>query len=394
MTNNNSNLFKNLIGNLSTESFFSNYWAKEVLYLQKKENPAVDFPISVNDLDDYFTNVRLKYPWVKLVKKGVEIPLKEYRNKALPTSADMVDNEKLFEALTTGATIVANSIDKLNGEIGIYCRQLEKELSLKVWANVYISSSLSSGFGIHQDAHDIFIVQLAGSKKWDIYPKEEEYTGPRQPGPDDKPEHTFYLKKGELIYLPKNCPHMASAMEDPSVHLAISMEGLAWLDLIESFAKKARQDPDFRQRVPLPIEGDKKQESFVNEFQRKWEAFSKAHQPLDFVNELNSGANYQGNHQKHNRLSDWLALDDLDLYTTLQKRPYVAHQLTRQGKKIHLKFHNKKRTYPFFIGPLLEQLLQEEPYQLVNIEAQQSESEKIAFAKKLVNDGILTVVEG
>jgi hypothetical protein len=393
MTNNKANLFKNLIGNLSIECFFKNYWEKEVLYLEKKENPATNFPISVNDLDDYFTNTRLKYPWVKLVKSGIEVPLKEYRNTALSMLTDTVDNDKLFNSLVDGATILANSIDKSNKTIGIYCRTLEKELSLKVWANLYISGPKSTGIGIHQDAHDIFIIQLAGCKNWHMYPRDTQYTGPRQPNEEDKTEKSFLLKEGELVYLPKDYPHMAFSAGSPSVHLAISMQPLIWSDLIKSFAKMADEGADFQHKVPLPLEGKQAYQSFLNAFQEKWKEFNQTHHPLDFVQELNSGVNHQKNGQKQTRLSDWIAMDDIELDTILQKIEHVAYELKKQGKMIQLRFHNKRLNFPIFVVELLEHLLQEEPYKLRDIDCQQGDMEKIALAKKLVKEGILTIIE-
>jgi len=393
MTHNNVNVFKKLIGNLSIESFFKDYWGKEVLYLEKKDNPDANFPISVNDLDDYFTNTRLRYPWIKLVKKGIEVPLKEYRNSALSMLTDTVDNDKLFNGLSEGGTILANSIDKSNKAIGIYCRELEKELSLKIWANLYISDSMSYGIGIHQDAQDIFIVQLAGKKNWHIYPRQEQYTGPRQPKEDEKAERSLLLKEGEVIYLPKNYPHMAFAADGPSIHLAISAEGLLWSDLIKYFSNTVNEDVDFQQKVPLPLEGKETYDIFIKAFQEKWIAFNETHHPLDFIKELNSGVTYQKDGQRDQRLSNWLAIDDINLDTTLQKNKHVAYNLQKQGKRLQLKFYNKELIYPIFVFELVKDLLQEEPYKLVNISTQQSDSEKVIVAKKLVREGILTIAK-
>lgn len=389
---NNTNLFNKLIGNFSKETFFKEHWGKKWLYLKKEDYPSQNCPVSIDFIDDFFTNTRLRHPWVKLIQQGVEVPIKEFRNEKLSQLTDIIDNDKLFEHLNSGATIVANSIDKNFGPIGIYCRGLEKELSVKVWANLYISPPKSRGFGIHQDIHDVIVVQIAGKKNWHIYPREAN-NGPRTPRPNDIPEKEFQLQENELVYLPKNYPHMAYATDDsPSVHLSLGFEGLFWSDLVKHFSKKASEDVDFQQRIPIPIEGKEAFNDFLKAFQEKWLAFNKENNPIDVLDELNTATYHQQNAQKGNRLSDWLGLNQVTLDTTLKKRSYLAHQLQKKGKLIQLTFHRKNLKFPIFIASILDQFLQEEAYKLSDIKSQQSDQEKIALAKKLIQEGLLTII--
>ena len=383
--------FKELLGSYSADTFLQENWGKTWLHLDSQYTPCRNTPISIEILDEYFTNARLRYPWVKLVKQGSEIPLKEYRNERLSKVTELIDNDKLFGFLDQGASLVSNSIDKSFGPIGMYCRALEKELSVKVWANLYVSPPNSRGFGIHQDTHDVIVIQLAGKKNWHIYPREENH-GPRKPSPDDIPEAEFQLKENEFLYLPKNYPHMAFATDDsPSIHLSLGLEGLFWSDLVNQFAKKVNEDPDFNQRVPIPIEGEKAYQHFMESFTRKWKNWNEKLDPTELLDELNTAVYHQTNAQKENRVSDWLGLNDINENSYLKKRVYVAHSLETQGKEVILQFHNKKLNFPFFLAPLLESLLKEKPFQLKDITVKQTEKEKIAFAKMLIKEGILTI---
>ncbi|MEQ8910233.1 MAG: cupin domain-containing protein [Vicingaceae bacterium] len=384
-------LFKDLLGSYSVETFLKKNWGKTWLHLDRQYAPCANSPLSIELLDNYFTNARLRYPWVKLVKQGSEIPLKEYRNEKLSKVTELIDNDKLFGFLDQGASLVSNSIDKSFGPIGLYCRALEKELSVKVWANLYVSPPKSRGFGIHQDTHDVMVIQLAGTKNWHIYPREENH-GPRKPGPDDIPEAEFQLKENELLYLPKNYPHMAFATDDsPSVHLSLGLEGLFWSDLVNQFAKKVNQDPDFSQRIPIPLEGEKAYQQFKECFYSKWKDWNEKLNPTELLNELNTAVNHQTNAQMEGRVSDWLGLNEIDENSYLKKRAYVAHSLENQGKEVILRFQNKKLNFPFFIAPLLEALLKEEAFQLKKIAVEQTEKERIAVAKMLIKKGILTI---
>ena len=387
-----NDFFENLLGSFSRNDFFEQYWGKQVLYLDRSIDPVVDFPISIATINDFFANERLRHPWVKLVKEGSEIPLKEYRNNELSQLTDFIDNNKLFAYLNKGATIVANSIDKTIPTIGLYCRQLEKELAVKVWANLYISPPNSRGFGIHQDIHDVIVIQLEGEKNWRIFPREKNL-GPRQPGPSDHPEQEFVLKKGEMVYLPKNYPHMAFATDSsPSVHLSLGFEGLFWKDIVKHFANEIIKDQDFEQRVPIPMQGKDQYKKFIHDFQKKWEELNQDKHPLDFIEQQNAAVHHQKSAQNGNRLSDYLAINHLKLQNKLRKKPYVAYKLNSEGKTVSLSFHGKEFSFPVFINSLLEKLLQDQPYCLEEIEVPQSDQEKLMFAKKLIQEGILEVV--
>lgn len=385
-------LFKSLLGRFSSNDFFADYWGKDWLYLEEEPRGDVDFPISIDDIDALFTNARLRYPWVKLVSKGAELPLKEYRNENFSPQSDFVDNEKLFSYLNSGYTIVANSADKFFEPLARICRQLEQELLVKVWANVYISPPGSRGFGIHQDVHDVIILQLSGHKNWHVYPMEAENLGPRSPGPDDTPLREFQMKEGEVIYLPKNQPHMAFAAQTTSVHVTLGLEGLFWEDVLKQFYENGKRDRAFRQRVPSPLEGKEVFAEFQETFAKAWEKLLSENPSEKLVSDLLQSRTLQSDAYNGKRLSNWLATDGLSAHQKLRKSPMVALEILPGKPFFYLKFHKKQLRFPVFLSDLVRGLCNETPYALADITCDQKEEERLKVAKKLLNAGLLEVV--
>ena len=53
-------------------------------------------------------------------------------------------------------------------KLAALCRAMEKAFSSHFQANVYLSPPNAQGFGTHFDSHDVFVLQVAGSKIWTL----------------------------------------------------------------------------------------------------------------------------------------------------------------------------------------------------------------------------------
>ena len=51
-----------------------------------------------------------------------------------------------------------------------FCQELAGELGHPVQANAYVTPPQNQGFSAHYDVHDVFVLQIAGEKRWRIHP--------------------------------------------------------------------------------------------------------------------------------------------------------------------------------------------------------------------------------
>ena len=54
-------------------------------------------------------------------------------------------------------------------QLAALCRAVEKTFSGHFQTNIYLSPPNAQGFKTHFDSHDVFVLQVAGSKVWTIY---------------------------------------------------------------------------------------------------------------------------------------------------------------------------------------------------------------------------------
>ena len=83
----------------------------------------------------------------------------------------------------------------------------------------------------HSDPTDVYVIQLEGTKRWQIWPTPQV----RRPG-DDKdsfpslpdPVLDLSLQPGDVLYIPHNTPHRASAEGSVSLYVTVVAGPRTW----------------------------------------------------------------------------------------------------------------------------------------------------------------------
>ena len=68
-----------------------------------------------------------------------------------------------------GATLVANAVDESLGEVAKLAEEFEAVFDVSVGVNVYATRGDQQAFDAHWDEHDVFVVQVRGSKNWCVW---------------------------------------------------------------------------------------------------------------------------------------------------------------------------------------------------------------------------------
>lgn len=121
----------------------------------------------------------------------------------------------------SGATVVLRDARAFLPDLDDYCRFLEAEFMAPVTANIYATPPNSQGFPMHEDQHDIIVVQMSGLKHWKILKK------PNSVGSSTADDATgykeFLLEPNDVMYVPRRHAHEASAKRGASLHLTIGI---------------------------------------------------------------------------------------------------------------------------------------------------------------------------
>lgn len=140
---------------------------------------------------------------------------------------DFLSLSDLHHLLRGGATGVLEATNELISAIEVLTQAISSRYDARSTANAYFSFGSTSGFGAHNDDHDVIVVQLEGRKTWNFFatsngPSKATVNELDIPTDEDLGE-TIVLTPGDVLFVPKGTWHDVISIGEPSLHLTISI---------------------------------------------------------------------------------------------------------------------------------------------------------------------------
>jgi hypothetical protein len=252
-----------MLGLADRALFFDGAWDNEVCVGRATAKDVVDV-FGHSQLEQaILSSLSLRADHVSLIHKNVARPVQANSN-----AIDLVAT-----ALRAGQTILASNINIFVPSLADLCRCVESSLAEcgvilaeAVTANAYLSPPSAQGFGLHYDNHCAIVVQVRGSKRWQIYAPNPPHPlkrcttliDPEKMGP---PTRDLVLKASDVMYIPRGHPHQARSGVDGSLHITLSVHPVTWADHIAQLAERL---PELRQAITPLRRPEALHEKFVN----------------------------------------------------------------------------------------------------------------------------------
>lgn len=174
---------------------------------------------SLDSFDHLINETLLPAAAFRMVRDGSPVPVTAYTTKFGGNRDDTIrvaDPALVFDWFAQGATIVLESLHRFSPPLRDLCLDLEAELRQGTQVNAYITPPGAQGFATHVDSHDVFVVQVFGTKHWLIH----DASDPEEMSP---PIIERDLQTGDCLYIPKGFPHSATTSASASGHLTIGI---------------------------------------------------------------------------------------------------------------------------------------------------------------------------
>ncbi len=154
--------------------------------------------------------------------------------------------------LKQGATLIINSIQKLDPVIGQLGEALGRDMNTRINTNCYVSWPSKQGFDKHFDRHDVFILHLEGTKTWKVFePTEmvplEMDKRPKGEPPEQEPYLECTMTPGDVMYIPRGHWHYAIA-DTPSIHLTVGPTSRSGIDFLGWLTSELLDRDEFLRR--------------------------------------------------------------------------------------------------------------------------------------------------
>ncbi len=239
-----------LIHPLPTAEFERDYYEQRLVHIRREASAYFAELLSVTDLDVVLGTHAAGHPDIKLVRGDGDVAPGEYTN-----DAGRIQPLEVARHFDDGATVIFNQLHKRVPALARLCAALRQRFSSRVQTNVYLTPPDAQGFAPHWDTHDVFVLQISGTKHWSIYdtrvrlPLRGQCFERGTPPGDVSDE--FELGPGSAVYLPRGLMHSARSTGQASLHVTLGLTAFTWAEfLVESVTAAALEEESLRRNLP------------------------------------------------------------------------------------------------------------------------------------------------
>jgi lysine-specific demethylase/histidyl-hydroxylase NO66 len=241
-----------MLGSEQTSNFFKDYHEKKPLVVSRDDPKRFKDLLSFERIDEMVSSLEFPTGTLDMTSASKSLTREDYT-----FSSGVADRGAVSRHFQNGATLILPQLHQSDARLASFCHAMEAVFSCHLQTNIYLTPPDAQGFNTHYDDHDVFVMQVSGSKTWRFYdtPVANPYRGEGfQSGAHDigEPTQEFVMNAGDCIYVPRGLMHDARTHGDEaSLHITVGLIVKTWADLmLEVVSEVALRNPDFRRALP------------------------------------------------------------------------------------------------------------------------------------------------
>jgi hypothetical protein len=374
------------------EEFARTAWGREPLLRKAADAASFGDLLSEAAVDELVSERGRRTPFLRVAKDGATVANRDFTAPGGVGAgvADQVSDDKLTALFAGGSTLVLQGLHRVWPPVVELCQQLAADLGHPVQANAYVTPPQSRGFDNHYDVHDVFVLQVAGRKRWTVHAPVHPLPLRDQPWTDRRdavaraaaaePVIDTVLEPGDVLYLSRGYLHSATATGGVTVHLTLGLH--TWTrhavadELAALLLERLADDEDLRASLPIGTDlgPDELDADLVASRLR---ALVDELDPADLSERLRARRRSTQRAAPIGPLAQHRLAASLDETTTLRLRPYVdarrqGDRLTSRAGTVEIRDASEEA---------VRRLLDEEPVSVGELGA--------GFARALVEAGVV-----
>ena len=375
---------QSIVSPVSEEEFRARYWERAPLIIHRGDP---DYYGDLFTLQDFDRSIRGGTGYVKTAEATAK---KQARHQGTGPAV----NERVLTDMRDGHTLILDAMQEYNAKLGQLCRMLGQETSYRYQTNIYLTPPQGKGFMPHWDNHDVFVLQVLGSKHWKI-----EKTRRVLPSKDGTIEdegrelrgdlHEITLQQGDLVYIPRGFVHAAECGPESSMHVTMGIYPNSWDDLIMAAIKAATlQDDNLRLALPigyLKRDGAGIIKRVVNVLRNSANPEFLAQVLEQFSNEVVQKAPMEISGQ----IASFFQPKPLSLDDRLGGRPGLFYRIRPQEEAVTLLVGTRAITFPSFFGEALKFALETPGFAARDLPGDLEDEEKLVFLERLLQEALV-----
>ncbi len=386
--------FSKLIAPVSRETFLAEHWEKKPLHI-KRGNPAYFGDLlSMRAFDRVLTTQTLMHPTCFITNAAREVKAEDYTHQN-----GAIDPARLYQQFADGGTIVFNQLENHHAPLADFTRALEREISSHFQCNIYCTPAGAQGFPTHYDSHDVFVLQIHGTKHWIIYntPVELPFRGQpfrRDSTPKGDVTLEFDLEPGDVLYLPRGMMHDAQTREGETLHVTLGAITTSWTQLLlEAVAKVSLGDAELRRTLPVGFSRSEFDRTAARAHFK--ELLSRVVEHADFDAALDHFADdlvSTRNALLEGQMEQILRLPHITVEDRAGARPNLVYRHRIADEQIVVSCYGADMRLPDHAAEPLLYALENESFRIADLPGDLDDAGKLVLIKRLVREGMVRVL--
>lgn len=388
---------------LQAEAFFRDCWEKRPQVISRGEPDYYAGLLSLRDVDDLIAFTRPKFLEPSAFRPGgakSQSFVQGFLAEADPFPLTVYPHvTEVHQAFTQGKTVIITALQHRKAAVARLCRDLESFFECSVHANMYLTPPGAQGFDPHFDSHEVFVLQVHGSKHWRLYgpavdlPLEDEHGGSLPRDRIGPVTQEVFLNAGDLLYLPRGHVHEAFTSKELSLHLTVGIKVFRWVDLLhQAVSDLANKEVCFRESLPPGLLTGPLSASARAQFHKLLHVLGQNARLEEAIESL--AASFLGRLAPlpNNYFADQTDTEDIGPDTLLEKTPGMIYRLEESDGQVSLTVPGNRLDGPAKIAAALHFVTRTPRFAVRSLPDDLSESGKLVLARRLVRDKFLIVV--
>lgn len=380
---------------LDRAEFFAAVWEKSPRLVRRRQPGWYAGLLATSDLDVVLAHIR--EPHADKLLRVVKQSGSELLQEPVPlTRRGTPDSHALYKRMSEGFTLVLNELDQGWAPISVLSRGLEEAFGHRVGVNAYFTPPRSQGFLPHSDDHDVFILQLEGTKTWRVYAPLVELPAGEVPQDEirkslGRPVARYELRRGDMLYVPRGWIHECATSGRPSLHLTVGVHVYRWLDFAQqALALAAAQCLELRRAIPAAaLDGA----DGPGALRAKWTEL------IGLLGRVDAGEAMAGVAAKRvestpppldGRFARPEEAEGLSLGTPVRRRLGMRCTVSMRERVSTIRFPGNAVSGPFTIDPALRYIARTGRFKVGDLPDSLDGRAKLVLVRRLIREGLLT----
>jgi ribosomal protein L16 Arg81 hydroxylase len=389
--------FAGLIAPIASQDFFQQYWERKPLHVRRGSPGYFERLLTDRELEAIVSSADLRFPAIQLAKNGAYLAPEAYTKNLKHGSesfSGVPDIAQIQSEYRSGATVVLPALQRIWTPLKELCVTLEGEIGHPVHANAYLTPGDAPGFTPHYDTHEVFVLQISGSKRWRIFEPPVKLPHRTQPFSPvgyvlPPPILEVELAQGDLLYLPRGYVHAAHTSRGHSAHVTIGVTVYTWIELLSELIVTSKDMAELRTALPPGFAADARiKDSLKEGLARSIEQLSAGHDADrvvdDFLRRVRS---------THARPTPSFRAEEtvIGLHTRLKAPDPSRYRIVAENRGIVLDFEGRKFVLPDKIRSVIDEMCSRKSFRPEELTGPLDDDSKLNLVRYLHSEGFIAL---